>query len=157
MQVHPDILGAPPLRFGWFHEINVSTGLVTTSAALDIASFKESDSGSYTFVLEDRFGVRFSQSLNLVSVPPPLIEVIEPITPGSPRQVRIQSYVIAEFPFNQLQDSRWRVESAASVDGPWKKMEFVDVLFDRFIATYTPKPTDVPHQFFRVLYDPKGL
>lgn len=156
MYVHPDILGAPPFRFGWTRQVNVTTELVTTNADLDLAPFHESDTGYYTFVIEDRYGVRFSQSLNLISVPAPIIEVLEP-TANSPRRLRIRSVLVEQFPFNQLENSRWRVESAPDVEGPWSKMQFVRDVTDGLTVLYTPKASESPNQFFRVIYDPAGL
>ena len=156
LHVHLDVLGSQTLGTSWYRELNGAMNPVSSSPSLDFQAFENSDSGIYTFVVEDPFGARWSRNVALLSFPEPAIQVIES-GPNSPWRIQIQSAVIQQFPFNQSPKSRWRLESAPTVEGPWKKMEFTaeGILGD--IVTYTPKSTPSPTQFFRVVYDPDGL
>lgn len=157
MQVHPEILGAVPLRFAWTRQNNGITEPVSSESWLEFASFDESKSGAYTLSIEDNSGLRWSQGLSLVAIPEPQIQLIEPAAPEAPPRVWIKSPLIGQFSFNQFPDSRWRLESAPTIEGPWAKMPFIEENFFGITVTYRLSANSPPDQFFRVVYDPKGL
>jgi hypothetical protein len=156
LSVQPELIASRYTQSAWYHSVPGTVLASRIGPALEFDALEEVDTGSYTFAAENAYGILRTKTLSVIAIPSVNLRLIEPVGASPSTRLRIQSSLIGNFPFNETEHSRWRLESAASVDGPWAWMGPVAGEIFGNAVTFTLPKEGATNQFFRVAYDPNG-
>lgn len=152
--VKADVRASPIRQSHWVRTRDGIPAVVAEGDTLSLPAVTTEVQGQYTFVTANAFGVTRQASVSILAVPPPGIGIPKVSSSDGVPVVRITSPYIAYFPAALY--SRWRLETAPTLEGPWTQARIDGMNFASEYGDFRCQPSQTGTGFFRVIYDDLG-